>query len=168
MESKHEQKTHLRAISTPIFFRELLEQMHQGKEVRMRAKGWSMLPLIWDDRDVLYLVAPREGSISCGRIVLAQLGDGRYVLHRIAAIQGSRLLLRGDGNPYQEEYVHRDKVLGELVGVRRNGKQLSPKSFLWRAITLLWPKNGFIRRAILFAYRRMVVRPAERKPRRSL
>lgn len=168
MESRSKQNIRLRVISTPVFFRELLEQMHQGKEVRMRARGWSMLPLIWDDRDVLYLVAPREGTISRGRIVLVQLGDGRYVLHRIVAIEGSRLLLRGDGNPYQEEYVHRDKVLGELVGIRRNGKLLNPNSFLWRAITLLWPQNGFIRRVILFAYRRMAVRPAERKPRRSL
>lgn len=162
------QRIRSRAISNPIFFRELLEQMREGKEVRMRAKGWSMLPLIWDDRDVLHLAAPSEDTISRGRIVLVRMGDGRYVVHRIVAIEGSRIVLRGDGNPYQVEYVHRDKVLGELVGIRRNGKEMNSRSFLWRIITLFWPSNAFIRRSLLFAYRRMVVRPVAHKPRRNL
>ncbi|MDY5858964.1 MAG: S24/S26 family peptidase [Porphyromonas sp.] len=168
MEGLQGPRVRSRAISNSVFFCELLEQIKLGKVVSIRAKGWSMLPLVWDDRDILHLAAPTERTVSVGRIILARMGDGRYVVHRIVAIEGNRVVMRGDGNPYQIEYLHRDKILGELVGVRRNGKEIKRGDFLWRAIGLLWPSNAFLRRVLLFAYRRLVVRPAATKPRRNL
>lgn len=159
-------KIRKQVINNQVFFQELRTRINEGRQVRIRAKGWSMLPLIWDDRDVIVLGPLTERSIQVGRIVLAQLGTGRYVVHRITAIKGSRLTLRGDGNPYQEEYVHVDKVLGELVKVTRDGQDYSPQDIQWRLTTWLWPSHGFLRRVILFFYRRLVVRPSTNKPRR--
>lgn len=160
-------KIRKQVINNTVFFKELRSRIDEGRQVRIRAKGWSMLPLIWDDRDVIVLGPLSDKSISVGRIVLAQLGTGRYVVHRIVAIKGSRITLRGDGNPYQEEYVHIQKVLAELVKVTRNGQDYSPESIQWKLTTWLWPRNGFIRRVILFFYRRWVVRPATMQPRRA-
>lgn len=159
-------KIRKQVINNTVFFQELRSRIAEGRQVRIRAKGWSMLPLIWDDRDVIVLGPLSPKSISVGRIVLAQLGTGRYVVHRITAIKGSRLSLRGDGNPYQEEYVHTQKVLAELVKVTRGGRDYSPESLQWKLTTWLWPSNGFVRRVILFFYRRLIVRPASVQPRR--
>lgn len=153
-------------ISNKLLFEKIREQIREGRRVTIRAKGWSMLPLIWDDRDTLTLGPLSEDTFKCGRIVLAQLGTGRYVVHRICQIKGERYCLRGDGNPYQEEYVHHDRVYAELVSIKRNGKVLDRGSCFWRLCTWLWPKHGFVRRALLFMYRRVFVRPATRQPRR--
>lgn len=159
-------KLRKQVINNGLFFQELRARINEGRQVRIRAKGWSMLPLIWDDRDVIVLGPLAPDSIRVGRIVLAQLGTGRYVVHRITSIKGSRLTLRGDGNPYQEEYVHEDKVLAELVTVTRNGRDYTARDIQWKLTTWFWPSNGFIRRVILFFYRRLIVRPASVEPRR--
>lgn len=166
MQELSRKKVRKQLIGYKALFARLLEQINEGRKVTIRATGWSMLPLIWDDRDTITLGPLSEDSIQVGRIVLAQLGTGRYVVHRITKIQGSRIVLRGDGNPYQEEYVHQDKILGELVGINRAGKLLTPNSFVWKVCTCFWPNHSFVRRAILFVYRRLIVRPAPVRPRR--
>lgn len=155
-------------INNRQFFQELLAQLAEGRRVKIRAKGWSMLPLLWDDRDTLTLAPIAPDDIKIGKIVFAQMGTGRYVVHRIVARKIDRLTLRGDGNPYQEEYVHVDKVLGELVAIKRGGKEVDKESLLWKLITHLWPRNGFLRRVLLFSYRRLVIRRSAKRPRREL
>lgn len=153
-------------ISNKMLFAKIREQLAEGRKVTIRAKGWSMLPLIWDDRDTLTLGSLTSGSLAKGRIVLAQLGTGRYVVHRIVRVRGDRFSLRGDGNPYQEEYVHRDRIYAELVGINRAGKDLGRSSFVWKLCQHCWPSHGFVRRVLLFAYRRLWLRPAKVVPRR--
>lgn len=130
----------------------------EGRSVRLQAKGWSMLPMIWDERDTLVLAPISREQLKVGMIVFAQTGSGRYIIHRIAHIVGTRIELRGDGNPYQEEYVHPQTVFGELVEVQQKNRCLRKGDWRWRAYALLWPKNGNIRRILLFFYRRLFLR----------
>lgn len=153
---------HLRLDNAP-FFAEVREMLASGRKVVIRAKGWSMLPLIWDDRDSITLAPLTEASFAIGRVVLAQMGDRRYIVHRIAGIKGERFTLRGDGNPYQYEYCHRDQLVAELVAVCRDGQDIELGSARWRRFQRLWPSNGFLRRACLFIYRRLFVRPWQAK-----
>lgn len=145
------------------FFDEVLLMIRSGRNVTLRAKGWSMLPLVWDERDAITLAPLTEASFAVGRIVLAQLGDGRYVVHRIAAIKEARYTLRGDGNPYQYEYCHHDQICAELTSVRRNDREIVLGSATWQAYRRLWPSNGFLRRSLLFIYRRIAVNPYIRR-----
>ena len=130
----------------------------EGRSVRLQAKGWSMLPMIWNERDTLVLAPISQEQLKVGMIVFAQTGSGRYIIHRIARIVGTRIELRGDGNPYQEEYVHPQTVFGELVEVQQKNRCLKQGDWRWRAYALLWPKNGNIRRILLFFYRRLFLR----------
>ena len=132
--------------------------LHEGRSVRLQAKGWSMLPMIWDERDTLVLAPIYREQLKVGMIVFAQTGSGRYIIHRIARIVGTRIELRGDGNPYQEEYVHPQTVFGELVEVQQKNRCLKQGDWRWRAYALLWPKNGNIRRILLFFYKRLFLR----------
>lgn len=160
-------KSKAQVINNRQFFTELIAQLSEGRRVKIRAKGWSMLPLLWDDRDTLTLAPIAPDDIKVGKIVFAQMGTGRYVVHRIVARKNDRLTLRGDGNPYQEEYVHVDKVLGELVAITRGGKELDKDTLFWKLITHLWPRNGFLRRVLLFSYRRLVIRQSPKNLRRD-
>ena len=130
----------------------------EGKSVKLQAKGWSMLPMIWNERDTLVLAPISQEQLQVGMIVFAQTGSGRYIIHRIARIVGTRIELRGDGNPYQEEYVHPQTVFGELVEVQQENRCLKKGDWRWRAYALLWPKNGNIRRILLFFYKRLFLR----------
>ncbi len=130
----------------------------EGRSVRLQAKGWSMLPMIWDERDTLVLAPISREPLKVGMIVFAQTDSGRYIIHRIARIVGTRIELRGDGNPYQEEYVHPQTVFGELVEVQQKNRCLKQGDWRWRAYALLWPKNGNIRRILLFFYKRLFLR----------
>lgn len=141
------------------FFEELRTMLSLGRQVVIRAKGWSMLPLIWDERDKITLAPLSPDSLTIGRVVLARMGDRRYIVHRIVAIKEDRFTLRGDGNPYQYEYCHRDQIHAELISIERNGRLVEQGSLSWRLYRHLWPSNGFLRRACLFLYRRLLVRP---------
>lgn len=143
-----------RIFDNKIFFAEILDQINNGKEVKIRAKGRSMTPLIRDGKDYLVLGTLKEDSIEVGRIVLALYKD-IYVVHRITHISDNVIKLRGDGNPYQVEEVERTNILAELVAFERKGQMFTSDSLRWRMYRYLWPRNGFLRRLLLYIYRRL-------------
>lgn len=146
-------------LGNQLFISELLEQLSLGKRVTIQAKGWSMIPLVWDEVDTITLAPLSDDSLQVGRVVLARLGNNRYVVHRISHIKGDRFTLRGDGNPYQYEYCHRDEICGELVLVRRYGQRaIALGSLQWRLFRYLWPKHGFLRRVAVFFTSRLIDR----------
>ncbi|KGO01216.1 S24/S26 family peptidase [Porphyromonas sp. COT-290 OH3588] len=142
-------------LDNEVFFAQILKELEMGKRVTIFAKGWSMLPMIWQERDTLLLAPLSVDSISLGRIVLVKLSDKRYVIHRIVKMEGEQLTLRGDGNPYQIELCTKSQVLAELVGVKRNGKMMMRGSKRWAIFEHLWPRHPLLRRALLRIYRRL-------------
>lgn len=139
------------------FFVELRARLEEGHRITLLARGWSMLPLIWEGRDTMTLAPLTPESISVGRVVLAQLGDRRYVIHRIEAIREGRVTLRGDGNPYQRELCHRSQVLAELVEIERASRYVRLDGWGAKLYHRLWPSTPLLRRGLLFLYRRLVV-----------
>lgn len=137
--------------------RQVSQDLAAGFRVTIQASGWSMLPLLWDRRDKLVLAPLVEDSISLGRIVLVCIPPERYIVHRIVTIEGDRLTLRGDGNPYQREECERADVLGELVAIERAGKSYTRADKLWQRIECFWPSIPLVRRMLLAAYKRLFI-----------
>ncbi len=140
-----------------IYFTDVADAVLGGRKVLLTARGWSMLPMIWDKRDKLLLAPITEDSISVGRLLFVRLSSMRYVLHRVEQVNGNRIVLRGDGNPYQREECDKNEVIAELIVVERDGKIIELGSDTWERYECYWPKNGFIRRCLLFLYRRIFV-----------
>ena len=87
-------------------------------------------------------------GVDVGDMVLVRTG-GRYILHRIIAIDGEALTLMGDGNIRGTEQCTPEDVLGTVVAIERNGKKKKPgDGRFWR---LIKP----VRRYILAIYRRL-------------
>ncbi len=141
-----------------IYFTDIANAILSGRKVLISARGWSMLPMIWDRRDNLLIAPITEDSIAVGRLLFVRLSSKRYILHRVEAVSGDVLTLRGDGNPYQREECDRSEVIGELIAVERNGKILELGSELWDNYRNFWPKNALIRRCLLYAYKRIFIR----------
>lgn len=123
-------------IANDVLLAEVCAALAAGKQVRLRAKGGSMRPLIRGDSDTLVLV-PVTG-LREGDVVLARVSDGSYVVHRIVDMRGDRITLMGDANLYRTEECRRKDICGKAVGVIRDGKQRRLTLFGTKLRIRLW------------------------------
>lgn len=144
-----------KVIQNSLFFKEIANRITHDERVRMRAKGNSMLPLIRDGKDEIVLEKPNKQSFQKGRLLLVQLADKRYLLHRVKKIDDTHILLQGDGNLSILESCNRDDVIAEATTVIRSGKAIKTGSFKWNLYRYLWPKSYLLRRIGLAIYRRI-------------
>lgn len=142
-------------LDNEVFFVDVASQISAGKKVRIRAKGKSMMPFIRTGKDEIILQKPLPESIMKGKLLLAKLNDGRYVMHRVERIDNDTIILRGDGNLSAREICTPSEILAEAVAVVRNGKIVSEGSLKWNLYRYLWPRNAFARRVLLAIYRRI-------------
>lgn len=132
----------------------LFNLLQEGERINITIKGNSMLPFIVAERDRITLVKATASSLRKGRVVVAHVSDKTYYLHRIARIDGDVVTLRGDGNPYSRESCHVSSILAEAVALERKGKIYTESSVAWKAVQKLWPSNPFLRRFLLFVWKK--------------
>lgn len=142
-------------IQNSLFFLEVANRIAEGARVRMRAKGNSMMPMIRDAKDEIVLEKPNKQSFQKGRLLLVQLGNERYVLHRVKGIDSNRIVLQGDGNLSFVESCTPKDVIAEATTVIRNGVVIREGSFRWNVYRYLWPGSYLLRRVALGVFRRM-------------
>ena len=112
-----------------------------------------MRPFLENGRDKAVLGRP-EG-VGVGDVVLARIGDGRYVLHRIVSIDGDGgVVLLGDGN-LSTESCHMGSIVARALGFYRKGRSTidSTSGMKWRAYSAIWMRLRPFRRYLLFVYR---------------
>jgi len=104
---------------------ELLRGMvERGRPLRTTVRGFSMSPFICDD-DVLTIVPMNSRAPRVGEVVAFTLPDsGRLAIHRIVARAGTGWLLRGDNCPETDGVVARENIIGRVVRVERQGRQV--------------------------------------------
>ena len=144
-----------RVIQNNLFFEEIANRIANGQLVRIRAKGNSMLPFIRDGKDEVVLKKPTKQSFQKGRLLLVQLENELYLLHRVKKIDNTHIILQGDGNLSILETCSVADVIAEVTTVIRNGKEIKRGSFKWNMYRYLWPENRFLRRVALGVYRRV-------------
>lgn len=145
-------------LPNEIMLGEVSQLLAEGRQVVIMTKGLSMLPFIRGGSDSVVL--EKRGSVNRGDIVLAELMDGRYVLHRVLGVNGEDVRLKGDGNLAGTERCLLSDVQGTVVAIQHgSGKvsdPLSPEALeKWR----WWhgtPRG--IRRIILGITRRILYR----------
>lgn len=139
-------------ISNPLFFDIVREEIIEGREICIGAKGGSMRPFIRDGMDELILRRCNEQSFRKGAILLAELGAQRQVAHRVWHTHTGEIVLRGDANPRLTELCGRNEVIAEVVAVVRGGKRVDRGSLCWNCYRHLWPRTPFMRRLALKMY----------------
>lgn len=130
----------------------------EGNSVILLTRGNSMLPFIIGDRDSVELAARPE--YRTGDIVLAQLGDNRWVLHRLIGVSGEDVILKGDGNLDGTENCALQDIAGAVrCIIRGNGRKVDVttptfvrRSCCWRKLprTVRRYTLGILRRVIRF------------------
>jgi hypothetical protein len=121
-----------------------------GKTVTLPLRGRSMRPFLEDNRDKAILTITPD--INTGDAVLAEISKGHFVLHRIVAIDGNLITLRGDGNLNVEHCTLSD-IRAKAIGFYRKGRNKADmtEGYKWRIYSWLWTRLFPIRRYLLFA-----------------
>lgn len=143
-------------VNNHLFMQEITRLFHeQGKKsVTFVVRGFSMRPFLEDGRDKVILAPPREPEI--GDVVLAEVREQIYALHRVIKIENGTYTMRGDGNPLRmtEEFTY-EKIIGVADGFVRKGKTVSTDSRKWRWYSATWNALKPLRRILLAIYRRI-------------
>ena len=110
-------------------------------------KGESMMPLLREGRDVMIIKRP-EGRLQRYDVALYKQAD-KYILHRVLKVKEDGYVMCGDHCTQREYGITDSDVIGVLVGVIRDGKQISTKDFGYRLYSHLWCDLFYIRVFIL-------------------
>ena len=100
------------------------EILRAGHDLRFRARGTSMSPLVRDgDRVLVRPVDP--SSVRVGDVVLCSSQPDRVVVHRVvsrlAGPDGPHLTVQGDGLSRPDGSIPAGRIYGRVVAVERGG-----------------------------------------------
>ncbi len=143
-------------VNNHAFMLEIKRLFEEGKKksVTFVVRGFSMRPFLDDGRDKVILVPPRTPKV--GDVVLAEIAEQRYALHRVIKIDNGVYTMRGDGNPLSlKEQFTEEKIVGIADGFIRKGKKVSATSLKWRCYSAVWKLLTPLRRVLLAIYRRV-------------
>lgn len=143
-------------LPNAIMLGEVNNLLSEGHSVVIMTKGNSMLPFIRGDKDSVELV--RQDKYAVGDIVLAQIAPGRYVLHRIIALDGEKATLKGDGNLDGTEGCRLSDICGAVEKIiLPDGKEKDCRTERFSRRSAMWRRHPrIVRRYFLGFYRRIV------------
>lgn len=142
-------------LPNDLLLGEVSRLIAEGESVTIMTKGVSMHPFIRGGRDSVRLVKP-EG-LEPGMIVLAQIRQGVYVLHRIISLDGDDVTLMGDGNIAGVEKCRISDVKAVAVAIIKPRREIDPSGERHQRQVRLWKSLLPVRRWLLAAYRRLFI-----------
>lgn len=148
-----------RRVNNHVFMQEIRRMFGEEgrKSVTFVVRGMSMNPFLVSGRDKVVLVPPRTPQI--GDVVLAEIKDKVYALHRVIAIDDGVYTMQGDGNPISmTEQFTEDKIVGIADAFIRKGERVGTDSPKWRRYSKAWAMAKPLRRILLAIYRRIIVK----------
>lgn len=137
----------IKTIGNRQYFEEVRRLLISGKEIQIPVRGHSMKPFI-KEGNYVQLEAFQKRHLKLGMILLA-LHEGRYVLHRLVKIKKNFLVLAGDGNINQLEYVSHEETFAVVTIKTFDGKEKDMQGFIPRILGLSWYYSRGIRLFII-------------------
>lgn len=135
-------------------FSKLEEILARDGRLAYTCKGFSMLPLLREDRDVVLI--RKKGAERCRKLdaVLFKRpgveGRGSFVLHRILKVrQDGTYWIVGD-NCTTGETVREENVLGVMTAVIRDGRTVPVTAFRYRLYLNTWCRFYHLRFFLLW------------------
>ncbi len=138
-----------KTVANEILFADVIRLINEGRDVKLTVKGNSMRPFILHGDSVE--LSPIT-SLEVGDIVLAQRTPKNFLVHRVIAISGDFITLRGDGNTNFTEEVMRHDIIAQatMIEHKKDGRQVDPRTPKQRRRAAIWQKLFPIRRYLLF------------------
>ncbi len=122
------------------------ETLSSGGKVKILASGNSMDPVIKNGIDTV-VIKKAENTVKKNDIVLFRRGNGKLVLHRVTAVDGDTLTLRGDSQ-WTQECVDKSDVIGILEAVEKDGRVIKSDDGYFKKYKIILPAIRWKRRII--------------------
>ena len=146
-------------VDNHTFMQEIRRMFNEEgrKSVTFVVRGSSMNPFLVSGRDKVVLIPPRKPKT--GDVVLAEIMERTYALHRVIDIKDGVYTMQGDGNCLSStEQFTEDKIVGIAEAFIRKGKPVRTDSRKWRMYSCIWKTLKPFRRILLAIYRRIIVK----------
>lgn len=132
---------------------EMRKALQNGKKAQFETHGFSMIPLLHDGGDSVILEQPRF-PLKVNDVALCRTDDGRYVLHRVIALDNGGYTLRGDNCCTTEFCVGDSDVIGLACSFIRKGRVIDVegkkylfyvrhRSFFLKLWRIFWKVSDF-------------------------
>ncbi len=116
-----------------LIFKELsTEILKKNHILRFEARGGSMHPFI-KDCDIIKIKSVSPEKLNPGDIVFFSSDNEKLIAHRIIKIQKGKsgslsFLTKGDACDNYDKAISSSKILGKIISIERNGKEISSDS----------------------------------------
>ena len=117
-------------------------------------KGTSMMPLLRQHRDVIEIRPKGDNRCKKYDVVLYRRGEN-YILHRILHVLKDGYILAGDNNTFLEYDIKDEQIIGVLVRVIRDGKEIHMNDIKYRLYVHIWCDFYPVRMFLLRIKRRL-------------
>jgi hypothetical protein len=148
-------------LSGPALVELLCAVLDKGVSFRFQAKGFSMSPFIrYGDIVTVFPIGgapPRIGEV----VAYVRPGTERLVIHRVVGKKGHAFWVIGDCSRETDGLISKANILGRVIKVERDGKEISFGLGLERILIAFLTRRGLFLRFILPAWQ--LIRPIVRK-----
>lgn len=133
------------------------ECLDAGQSVRIFPRGTSMLPMIRQDVDSVVL-SPVSGRLKKYDIPLYQRDHGKYILHRVVAVEDTYTCV-GDNQFVMERGVRHEQVIAVVTAFYRGEKKYKVSGLGYQFYCRLWfysrPLRRFWKRGTGWLWRKL-------------
>ncbi|OGL39603.1 MAG: signal peptidase I [Candidatus Schekmanbacteria bacterium RIFCSPHIGHO2_02_FULL_38_11] len=126
-------------------FRELSSEiLRKGHVLRFQARGTSMHPFI-KDKDIIKVKPVQPEKLKSGDVILYKTGYRGFVVHRLIKKQNKKkgeplFVTKGDFCYTPDPAISSSDILGKVISIERNGKEISMENGMARLRNFLLSK----------------------------
>ena len=113
------------------------EMLSERGYIVYTCNGASMMPLLRQQRDIIE-IRPK-GNHRCKKydVVLYKRGEN-YILHRILRVLPDGYIIAGDNNTFPEYDIKDEQIIGIMVRLIRDGKEIRMTDMKYRLYVHVW------------------------------
>ena len=115
----------------------MLPLLKEGKSLKIKTEGGSMVPFIVGGRDTVEISAPKPG-LKRGDIVLIRRDSGKYVLHRMYKVKSDGYYILGDGEDFVEGPFTGDQIIAQCRYYYKKGKRKDNEALDMKIKYTIW------------------------------
>lgn len=126
----------------------IIETLDAGKLFKIEPNGASMLPLIVQGRDSVYIKKP-AGRLKKYDIAFFKRDTGEFILHRVVRVTRDSYTMCGDHQYITEPGIRDENIIGVVARLEINGKTVFPTDKKYRRYVFFRVNTRSIRRFAL-------------------
>ncbi len=122
----------------------ICELLDSGKEVAFVTNGTSMVPMLRDGTDCVYLV--KKENPERGDVLFFRRPDGQFILHRIIGIKrDGSYVIRGDNRKELEYGITKAQAIAVVKAFDRDGRHILCTDLRYRLYCVFLPVIRVVR-----------------------